>query len=301
MAFLELLMRLRNPFLDYLSLGISYLGTPFLVVGVITFLRFNDDQNRADGMMLAFLFSGLLCQGLKIVFHVPRPWILVSDTALFRPVSMALSTATGYSFPSIHTQSTAALCLSVIYYNRKKAVRASAVVFMALVAFSRMYLGCHTPSDVAAGFLLTLAVTMVTLPLWRRFSRKNPLNRELFAFFLTGFSTILIFLGAVLAGNGTVDPVMSADAFKTAGLGLGFAGVMLFGQRLTPFRTDGTTPGKIIRLVVAAAGALALEFGLSSLLPDSLLFDTLRYALIGLWLFGAAPAVLIRTGLLDRQ
>ena len=70
MAFLELLMRLRNPFLDYLSLGISYLGTPFLVVGVITFLRFNDDQNRADGMMLAFLFSGLLCQGLKIVFHV---------------------------------------------------------------------------------------------------------------------------------------------------------------------------------------------------------------------------------------
>lgn len=83
MAFLELLMRLRNPFLDYLSLGISYLGTPFLVVGVITFLRFNDDQNRADGMMLAFLFSGLLCQGLKIVFHVPRPWILISDTALF--------------------------------------------------------------------------------------------------------------------------------------------------------------------------------------------------------------------------
>ena len=92
--------------------------------------------------------------GLKITFRIPRPWVLDPQ---FQAVPSAIPAATGYSFPSGHTQSGTALYGSLALSTKKKWQSIVAVLIFLLIAFSRMYLGCHTPKDVLTAMLISLA------------------------------------------------------------------------------------------------------------------------------------------------
>jgi len=98
---------------------------------------------------LSLLFNGLL----KTTFCVYRPWI---RDARVEPYGDVKVTATGYSFPSGHsmyvTPTIGGLGLWLWNRNRRLAVFCFAIV--ALVLFSRNFLGCHTFQDVAVGCIV---------------------------------------------------------------------------------------------------------------------------------------------------
>ncbi|MBO5976406.1 MAG: hypothetical protein J6P94_04450, partial [Oscillospiraceae bacterium] len=101
MQFLYLLESIRNPVLDAFFSAITYLGDEiaFLVLAIVIYWCVN--KSHGLYIMLAGLGGTLINQLLKLSFRIPRPW--VKDPS-FTIVESAREAATGYSFPSGHTQ-----------------------------------------------------------------------------------------------------------------------------------------------------------------------------------------------------
>jgi len=109
----------------------------------------------------ALLAGQMLRSSLAIVIARPRP-----------PVADWMSDPSGYAFPSGHTTTAALLAAGIgatLYRRaRRPASRAAAIAVPCLwalaVGTSRIYLGVHWPTDVAAGWLLAATLACAFLP-----------------------------------------------------------------------------------------------------------------------------------------
>jgi undecaprenyl-diphosphatase len=93
-------------------------------------------------LVVCYAGSWLLTDGLKLLFVRPRPDV-------FPP----LTTELGYSFPSGHALTSAALYgfLAFLCWQARRRVWALLLAFFGLwIGASRVYLGVHYPSDVLA-------------------------------------------------------------------------------------------------------------------------------------------------------
>ena len=151
MDFLRFLQSLRNPVCDTLVAAVTYLGDEifFMVAGMVMLWCVN--KKWGYRFMIAGLAGTTLNQLLKAIFLIPRPWVLDPTFAI---VEAARAAATGYSFPSGHTQSAALVFGMLAMWAHKKWVTVLAVVMTLLVGFSRVYVGAHYPTDVIAGWIL---------------------------------------------------------------------------------------------------------------------------------------------------
>ncbi len=123
---------------------------------------------------LAFLLPTLLEFGLKSVLHQPQVPGEFHRHAYYPLVSLHLKG----SFPSGHALRSAFFCafLAVLLWSRRDALsRAAALLFIPLelyIAFTRIYMGDHWVSDVAAGLLLGASFALlVAPPVARRLAR----------------------------------------------------------------------------------------------------------------------------------
>ncbi len=162
MDFLRLLAEYRNPSATALFQVFTWLGEELFVVAVLCMLYWCVHKGLAYRLCLVYFISGLAVQVLKITFRIDRPWMLDPD---FLPVQSAMATATGYSFPSGHTQSATALFGSLLFLaagrqwkcSRQKAAACFlCAAAIAAVGLSRMYLGVHTPKDVMVSFAVSI-------------------------------------------------------------------------------------------------------------------------------------------------
>lgn len=116
-----------------------------LIGGIIS----NDKQMRQNSLYVAS--STALSYGvtelIKVLVKRKRPFI---QNIKIVPVYRAQS----YSFPSGHTSSTIATATALAIAYPKWYVIAPAFLWAGSVSYSRMYLGVHYPTDVAAGALL---------------------------------------------------------------------------------------------------------------------------------------------------
>ncbi len=158
MELLRALAELRTPFWDSVMCYITYLGdeTVFMAVGLIVIWCI--DKKWGFRLFYMGLLGTALNQMLKAIFLLPRPW--VRDPS-FSIVEAAREGATGYSFPSGHTQSAFMLFGGVAMWVKKRWATVAAAAIILLTAFSRMYLGVHTPLDV--GVSLLAGVLMLVL------------------------------------------------------------------------------------------------------------------------------------------
>ncbi len=161
MEFLYLLERIRVPILNEFMLLITQLGeeTAFLVVAMILFWCV--DKYKGYYVLSVGFLGTLANQFMKLWFRVPRPWVLDEN---FTILEQAREAASGYSFPSGHTQSAVGTFGSVAYTTKNKWIRIAAVVIAVLVPFSRMYIGVHTPLDVVVAAAMALILIFVLHP-----------------------------------------------------------------------------------------------------------------------------------------
>lgn len=145
MALLYWLEDLRIPIINELMLAITYLGDEiaFLVVALI--LMWCVDKKTGYYVLSVGFLGTITNQFMKLWFRVPRPWILDEN---FTILEQAREGASGYSFPSGHTQSSVGTFGSIAYITKNKFLRSICLIAVVLVPFSRMYLGVHTPLDV---------------------------------------------------------------------------------------------------------------------------------------------------------
>jgi membrane-associated phospholipid phosphatase len=157
--YLLFLQNFRNSINDALTPFMEW-ASMFAVTYLILFAVFyywNIDKKAGLYTLVAYYFCMVLTPLIKLTACVYRPWI--RDSRIL-PAGDAITTATGYSFPSGHTTTAAPLSGGIAVKTWKKGTRWISVVFVLfilLTAFSRNYLGVHTPQDVCVALLISAA------------------------------------------------------------------------------------------------------------------------------------------------
>lgn len=123
-------------------------GTIWIIIALL--LMVNKKYRKMSFILLgALLLSAVLGEGiLKHLIQRIRPsaYIPANDLLIAKPLS--------YSFPSGHSASSFAGALVLSNYFRKWKLLFFCLAF--LIAFSRLYLYVHYPTDVIAGIILGL-------------------------------------------------------------------------------------------------------------------------------------------------
>ena len=161
MEILYALEKIRVPVLDEAMLLITRLGeeTVFLAAALIVFWCV--DKKKGYYLLAVGFLGTMLNQLLKLVCQVPRPWILDPQ---FSIVEKAREAATGYSFPSGHTQSAVGTFGALAAMTEGTWRRTICICAAVLVPFSRMYLGVHTPMDVLVASLMAVGLVFALKP-----------------------------------------------------------------------------------------------------------------------------------------
>lgn len=276
MEILEFLQNIRTPFLDNLNLLITNLGSELVVIAVICALYWCVNKKLAYRLGFVYFISGLAVQTVKLIYKIPRPWVLSEG---IQPVDKALEGATGYSFPSGHTQSATAFYGTIAHNTKSKGIQALMLFFILSVAFSRMYLGVHTPMDVSVSLILTLLIIIgCNYAIDKKMIYK--LRQEVFTGILLMIPMAMLVYGTVQVYTGSIDIENSLDYFKSAGAAVGFiAGWYLETNYLKFDEKQGNIVSKVCRYVLGVAMLLGLKSGLKVLIGDGIVAGFVRYAI----------------------
>ena len=288
MSFLYFLESIRNPVLDFLFSFITLCGeeTIFMAVGMIIFWCFHKHQGY---YLLCIGFLGtVLNQFLKMVFRVPRPWVKDSS---FTIVESAREAASGYSFPSGHTQTSVGLFGGVARWNRNRILRILMIALCVLVPLSRMYLGVHTPADVGVSLCVALLLIFVAYPLFQR-AEHSP--KMMYGIFLTLTGIMVAYLcficlyqfpeSVYLEENLHNLESAQKNGFTLMGCILGILVVYTVDRKWTRFDTRAVWWVQIIKAVGGIALVLAakelLRFPLDAILDADSWARLIRYFLM---------------------
>jgi len=166
-SFLLWLHQFANPTLDNLMLFITNLGNPNIVaiLASVTFLilLWRRYLQEAPFFGISCLGSLLLYSQLKLFFAKSRPTLweqLISVKTFSFPSGHALCSLVLYGF--------IAYLLASHYPNLSKIIYPLAVILIAMIGISRLYLGVHWPTDIIAGYgvgylWLMICITMLKL------------------------------------------------------------------------------------------------------------------------------------------
>ena len=266
MEVLYALESIRVPWLDTAMAAITHLGeeTVFMVAALFVFWCVS---KRHGYYLLAIGFAGtVLNQFLKLLFRIPRPWVLDSD---FTIVESARAQATGYSFPSGHSQNAIGTFGGIARFTRRKWVREAAIVVAVLVPLSRMYLGVHTPLDVGVAAVIAVALVFALYPLMERSDSQHGVMGAVLAVMLALAVGYLLFV-SLYPFPADVDAANLASGVENAWKLLGATVGMLVGWwldvRFIHFDTRAVWYVQLIKLV----GGLALLLGIRAALKAPL-------------------------------
>ena len=282
MEFLYLLEKIRIPVLNELMLLITHLGeeTAFLAIGIIIFWCV--DKYQGYYLMGVGLFGNMANQFLKIVCRIPRPWVRDPN---FHALESAIPEASGYSFPSGHSQTAVGTfgCLAVTQKN--KIFRSVCIAIMVLVPLSRMYVGVHTPADVLVGSAMALAMVFAFKPLMLGNGKKNiPVVFAVMAVLSVGY---LLFV-ELYPFPVDLDAHNYESAVKNGYTFLGcFAGLLIVwfvDEKKLHFTNEAIWWAQILKAVLGLAVVLAVKAGtkgiLNAIFGDEMIARAVRYCLV---------------------
>lgn len=155
-------------FLDFLMPKITFLGNGGLIWIAAAIIMISFKKYRKIGIMIGTGLSAGVIIGnilLKNLIARERPcWI--NET-----VQMLISTPQDYSFPSGHTLSSFVAATIIMHSDRRMGI--AAYVFASIIAFSRLYLYVHFPTDILAGALLGIIIGLIVCKFFNILSHNN--------------------------------------------------------------------------------------------------------------------------------
>ena len=262
MEFLRLLEEIRTGWLNGIMLAITHLGSEIIFLAVALIFFWCVDKTRGYYLMSVGFVGTILNQFLKLFCRIPRPWV---QDPQFTIVEQARAGADGYSFPSGHTQSAVGTYGSIAYTSRKRWVQVLCIAIAALVAFSRMYLGVHTPMDVGVSVVIGVVLIFALRPLFYKENGK-------YIPWMLGFMTVLA-VGFLLYVEcnpfpGDMDGENLASGMKNAytllGALLGMIVVYMVDEKWLHFPIKAVWWAQLLKLVLG----IALVLGVKTLLTQ---------------------------------
>ena len=277
MSVLYWLASIRNPFLDIVMQFFTHFGEELLFIVLALTVFWCVDKREGYYLLFVGFFGTILNQFLKLFYRIPRPWVKDPD---FQPVDSALGGATGYSFPSGHTQNVTGTLGGIARWSKGTGLRVLCVAVLLLTAFSRMYLGVHTLLDVGVSLAIGVILVFAFYPIVRK-AAENP--KQMAA--LLGIMLTLSF-AFVLYANLWAAPAEDAEALENLREGqknsyslfgalLGFCVAYPIERRFIRFEEKALWWVQILKVVGGLIGLLAIKEGLK------LLFSAVGFAWLG--------------------
>ncbi|HAX72644.1 MAG TPA: phosphatidic acid phosphatase [Firmicutes bacterium] len=258
----------HSPVMDAMFEGITMLGESMILLSILSTIYWAVHKKLGESIAFTYLSSALVNNTIKNLVKAPRP-IGVEGIRVLRE-----STATGYSFPSGHTQGATSFYGAIAIRCHAPILKWLLGILVLLVGLSRLYLGVHYPKDVLGGLIVGFACVLSCQVLL------NKVKNHQLLYLLT----FLVFLPMLFIGP-------SSDFIKSLGSFLGFVIGIWFENRYVNFNVQGTTIKKIIRVVVGVLILIVLKSSLKDVFPNTLLFDFIRYGFVTFVGIGLYPYV----------
>ena len=279
--FLKLLEGIRNDFLNTLFEMITILGEETLIILLVAIIYYAFSKKEAKRLFFIVVTSTGVNTIAKNIVKRPRPFANGEITAIRQ------ETATGYSFPSGHTQNIATLGTYFSERIRKIWFIVVSSIVILLVAFSRMYLGVHYPSDVIVGLILGVAVTIGFGILYDKAKNKNLLML-IMLLALVPFFIIFMFEKDENALS------LAANFYKMFGMFSGLLVGTIFEENLVKYDIAGPIWKKILRVVIVIGLVFAVKEGFKLIYKGAgvevtLIMDSIRYFLMLFVGLGVCP------------
>ncbi len=153
---LHAIQELHTDWLNAIMILVTTLGNGGIIWIALSLVLVVPKRTRVCGftmmgaMLLSFLLGNLL---LKNLIARPRPFMV--DTS----VTLLIPKPGEYSFPSGHTLNSVTAATVIFLYFKKAGI--GAYVLAALIAFSRLYLFVHYPTDILGGILLGIIDALI--------------------------------------------------------------------------------------------------------------------------------------------
>ena len=163
---------LQCPFLDAVMPVITTLGDAgiFWMILAVVLMIFKKTRRVGVGIGIAMILGLLLCNmTLKPLCHRPRPYDYQFDV-FGKTIPLIIERQHDFAFPSGHTIASFEAAGVIVMNNKKWG--AAALVLAVLIAFSRLYLYVHYPTDVLASVVLGFVLAFVGNWLSRRIPDK---------------------------------------------------------------------------------------------------------------------------------
>lgn len=276
MSFLLLQQAFRNGsgfFLVDFMKKMTFFGELNTTLVILAIIYWCISKDLGTYLMMGWSGNRIANGFMKITVCAYRPWI--RDSRII-PHGDAITTATGYSFPSGHSMNAGTVFGGTAMYgkNFSKPLKIMLYLIVVLVALSRTFLGVHTPQDVLVGMASSLLVMWLTLKLTRWIAEK-PEKDKLVA--CIGFVlAIALGLYATLKSypvdydsNGKIiveGAKMANDTFKAVGWVSAFLTGWILERRFVGFSTDISKERRFSRGIFGIMGYYAVTFVLNTLL-----------------------------------
>ncbi|SES33750.1 phosphatase PAP2 family protein [Salipaludibacillus aurantiacus] len=278
--------KLQNPVLDLVASLFTFLGNEEFYFLIIPLIYWCFSAKTGFRLFYIFLLSVYINSFLKITVAVERPIGTEGVNSIFISSAEVGSHYPYDSFPSGHAQGSATLWGYLAAVVRRKWFTAAALFLILSISLSRLYSGLHWPSDIVAGLILGGLVISAGIFVQKRIIYLPDYFKWLLGLVLPLFLVIIF---------------PEEEGMKYAGILLG-AGIGYFVQeRAVNMQIDNRVWRRSAAFILGITVTFALQSGLKAYFPETVLFDFIRYGVIGIWITLAAPYLFMKTGLYKRK
>lgn len=265
---IKAIQSIHNEFFDMLFQLITMFGEEVVIIAVLAYIYWNVDKKLGELIAYSSFTSLLVNNTIKGLVDAKRP---IGEVGIR---SLRVETATGSSFPSGHSQGAASFYGTIAMYFKNKSTYILATIIILLVGISRLYLGVHWPKDVICGIIFGLIVSTICYYLFYKVKDRKKLYIITFIVFIP----VVVFAGSI-------------DLIKGMGTFLGFIVGVFLEEKYINFTIPTKNNNKIIRILLGLIILITLKTGLKVVFPQHIIFDFIRYAIIGLVAIAGCPCL----------
>lgn len=285
--FIKWLQSGNSAFLDYFVFFITQFGAELFFMLAVMILYWCVDKREGFKLLNLFMIAQIAVGMVKTTVKRVRPYYLDG-------IEPILETTEGYSFPSGHSNNIAVIGTDLTLFSKKKGLYFRSVcivscIMIALVMFSRVYLGQHFPTDVIVGALLGVGVGMLGFWLFDKIGDKE----EKIMFFVVPLC-VICFVASIIfycALGEQIDSLMTvAGAYSAAVIGY------YVEKKKVGYDVKASKKWHYaVRMLIGIAISIALKEGLKVIFAFvdngvwTLVLRFVRYFLIGIFATLLAP------------